>query len=165
MSTRTIYNHFSDKAGLFTAVIQDSAAGAADAQIAVIDRHLRKIVDLEADLVAFGLDLVAPMPDHADHFALVRQVQAEGTHVPHAALRSWRDDGPLRVRRALGRTLQRIAGDGMLRIDHPERCALHLMLLVGAAEYAYTGRMGAPERREWVAAGVAAFLRGYSRPD
>jgi AcrR family transcriptional regulator len=161
VSTRTIYNYFGDKTRLFVAVIQDSAAAAADAQIAVIDRHLRKIVDLEADLVAFGLDLVAPMPDHADHFALVRQVQAERTHVPRAAIRSWRENGPLRVRRELGRRLERIAGDGMLRIDHPERCALHLMLLVGAAEYAYAERITGPERRAWVAAGVHAFLRGY----
>ncbi|MFC6936446.1 TetR/AcrR family transcriptional regulator [Actinomadura yumaensis] len=54
VSTRTIYNHFADKAGLFEAVIHSSATRAADAQIAIVDRHLRKVVDLEADLVDFG---------------------------------------------------------------------------------------------------------------
>ena len=54
MSTRTIYNHFGDKAQLFRALITESATRVADAQIAIIDRYLHKVTDLEADLVEFG---------------------------------------------------------------------------------------------------------------
>lgn len=69
VSTRTIYNHFTDKAALFLAVIQESATRAADVQIAIIDRHLRKVTDVEADLIEFGLDWVTPRPDSAAHFS------------------------------------------------------------------------------------------------
>src|ERR1700716_94258 len=53
VSTRTIYNHFQDKAQLFETVIQESADRAAEAQIATIDRYFAKITDLEADLIEF----------------------------------------------------------------------------------------------------------------
>ena len=51
MSTRTIYNHFEDKARLFQAVIQESATRVADGP----DRRswtatYSKVTDLEADL-------------------------------------------------------------------------------------------------------------------
>ena len=78
MSTRTIYNHFQCKAHLFQTVIQESATQVAEAQIALIDRYLSKITDLEADLVEFGRAWVTPTPDYADHFALVRHQQMAG---------------------------------------------------------------------------------------
>jgi AcrR family transcriptional regulator len=70
VSTRTIYNHFGDKADLFHAVIQDSVTQVADAQIAVVDRHLTKIIDLEADLTEFARAWAAPMLQYI--VALVR---------------------------------------------------------------------------------------------
>src|SRR6185369_11655044 len=69
-STRTIYNHFGDKAGLFHAVIVDSARRVADAQIVTLDRYLGKIVDIEDDLIEFGRVWATPLPDYADHFTL-----------------------------------------------------------------------------------------------
>ncbi|MDR3080786.1 MAG: TetR/AcrR family transcriptional regulator, partial [Streptomyces sp.] len=72
VSTRTLYNHFRNKAGLFEAVIQESAARVAKAQTALIDRHLHKVTDLEADLVELGLALQEPAHEHALHAALVR---------------------------------------------------------------------------------------------
>jgi AcrR family transcriptional regulator len=55
VSNRTIYNHFADKAELFQAVIQESTQRVSDTMIDVIDRHLGKVVDLEADLIELGL--------------------------------------------------------------------------------------------------------------
>ncbi|WP_336216261.1 TetR/AcrR family transcriptional regulator [Nonomuraea sp. LPB2021202275-12-8] len=162
VSTRTIYNHFTDKPELFQAVIQESAARAADAEIAIIDRHLRKITDLESDLIEFGRDWVTPMPDYADHFALVRQVNAETGHIPQEAIDAWREIGPLRVRRELAGHLRGLGERGLLRIDDPERAALHLMLLVSAASPALGA--GAPteeEIAEMVTAGVRTFLHGH----
>jgi AcrR family transcriptional regulator len=160
VSTRTIYNHFDDKAKLFQAVIQASATAAADAQIAIIDRHLSKVTDAEGDLVEFGLDLVAPLPESADHFALVRQIEAEQDHVPRAAIRAWRETGPVRVRRELGRRLVAMAKRGLLRIDDPERAALHLMVLVAAVDRSSVDEKDVPD---WVRSGVRAFLHGYGR--
>ncbi|MFI6293198.1 TetR/AcrR family transcriptional regulator [Nonomuraea sp. NPDC050790] len=153
VSTRTIYNHFTDKAELFREVIQESAARAAEAQIDIIDRHLRKVTDLEADLVEFGLDLARPMgEEHAAHFALVRQVNAEAGHIPEAAVEAWKETGPRRVRRTLAGHLGRLAEQGLLRDGDRERAAVHLMLLVTA---------GDPPTEEDVVAGVRAFLHGH----
>src|SRR5689334_9562927 len=70
VSTRTLYNHFADKAELFRGVIQASAAEAARDQIALIERHFHKITDLKADLIAFAKAMGAEQ-GHAEHFALV----------------------------------------------------------------------------------------------
>jgi len=163
VSTRTIYNHFGDKAGLFQAVIQESAARAAEAQIAIIDRHLGKIVDLEADLIEFGEALTSPMSaEHAEHFALVRQINAEAGHIPQAAIDAWQETGPLRVRRALAARLREIAARGLLRIDDAELAALHLMLLISTANPSYPGAPVSDEEiTRMVTAGVRAFLHGH----
>ncbi|MFB4273734.1 TetR/AcrR family transcriptional regulator [Nonomuraea sp. MTCD27] len=163
VSTRTIYNHFTDKTELFRTVIQESAGRAAEAQIAVIDRHLRKITDLESDLVEFGRDFARPMTaEHAEHFALVRQINAEAGHVPQAVIDAWQETGPLRVRRELAGHLRRWAEQGLLRTDDPDRAALHLMLLIAAGTPPYL--VAAPDEREvdeMVTSGVRAFLHGY----
>jgi AcrR family transcriptional regulator len=164
VSTRTIYNHFQDKAGLFRAVIQDSAARVAAAQLEIIDRHLRKITDLEADLVDFALAWRAPMPDYAEHSALVRQVNAEAGHIPQAAIRAWQETGPLAVRRALADRLAAFAADGLLAVDDPLRAALHFSLLISGANPSYRGEsLTTAEITEAVTTGVHAFLHGYGR--
>ncbi|GAA2069933.1 TetR/AcrR family transcriptional regulator [Actinomadura alba] len=165
VSTRTIYNHFQDKARLFEAVIQESATRVAQDQIAVIDRHLRKVTDLEADLIEFGLDWVKPMADdHLDHFALVRQINAEAGHIPPAAIDAWRETGPLRVRRELAEYIRKLAERGLLHVDDPQQAALHLMLLVSVVDRSYPGAVIAEEDiGEMVASAVRAFLYGYTR--
>jgi AcrR family transcriptional regulator len=164
VSTRTIYNHFRDKAELFGAVIQHSAARVAEDQAAIIERHFHKVTDLEADLVAFGLAMAAPMTaEQAVHFALVRQVNAEAGHIPRAAIDAWLETGPLRVRRELGRRLKQLADRGMLRAPDPERAALHLMLLINPDNPAFQGSAPPHEReiRAAVEAGVRTFLHGH----
>ncbi|MFI6813362.1 TetR/AcrR family transcriptional regulator [Nonomuraea sp. NPDC050328] len=165
VSTRTVYNHFADKAELFLSVIHDSAARAAEAQIAIIDRHLRKVTDLEADLIAFGLDWTAPMPDLAAHFALVKQVGAEEGHIPPEAIETWRRTGPQRVRAELAARLRHLAERGAIRAEDPERAALHLMLLVSADLPERDPHAPQPERSAaTVAAGVRTFLHGHQAP-
>ncbi|GLW11241.1 TetR family transcriptional regulator [Microtetraspora sp. NBRC 13810] len=165
VSTRTIYNHFTDKARLFQAVIQESATRAADAQIAIIDRHLTKVVDLEADLVEFGLAFTAPTAaEHAEHFALVHQINAEAGHIPQPAIDAWQETGPLRVRRALAAHLGRLTERGLLEVADPDRAAVHLLLLISVADPSYRGAVPTREAiSETVAAGVRVFLRGYLR--
>jgi AcrR family transcriptional regulator len=163
VSNRTIYNHFSDKAELFQAVIQDSTQRVADTMIDIIDRQLSKIVDLEADLVGLGLAWLALLTsDLASHFALVRQINAETEHIPPAALKTWQDNGPGRVRRELADRLRQVVGHGHLTIDNPERAAGHLMLLISAENL--TDRAALQDNAEltaMVTAGVHAFLYGY----
>ncbi len=162
VSTRTIYNHFGDKAGLFAAVIQESATQVADAQVALIDRHLWKVTDLESDLVDFGRAWATPMPNYAVHRALVRQINAEVSHIPPAAIDVWQKTGPLRVRAALGGRFRQLAEQGRLSIDDPDRAALHFTLLVSVHNPSMPGAQLSPaELDEMVGSGVRTFLRGY----
>lgn len=164
VSTRTLYNHFVDKAQLFQTVIQESATRAAEAQIAIINRHLSKIVDLESDLIEFGLDFAVPPTGYTEHFALVRQINAEADHIPHAAITAWQETGPLRVRRELAHHLQQTKFRGLLRVDDAEQAAFHLMMLVSVVNPTYIG--AAPTQQEItkiVTSGVKVFLHGYLR--
>ncbi|HYZ54432.1 MAG TPA: TetR/AcrR family transcriptional regulator [Streptosporangiaceae bacterium] len=165
VSTRTIYNHFGDKADLFQAVIQDSASQVADAQIAVIDRYLTKVTDIEADLTEFARVWATPMPEYIDHFAMVRQINAEAGHIPQAALDIWQETGPRRVHRELARHIQRLAGQGLLRVADSDLAATHLVLLTASevANRSYHGAIPLPETEitRIADAGVHAFLHGY----
>ncbi|MEV6417015.1 TetR/AcrR family transcriptional regulator [Kribbella sp. NPDC051718] len=149
VSTRTIYNHFQDKAGLFRAVIQDSAERVAAAHLQIIDRYLRRITDLEADLVEFGIAWRTPMPDYAEHSALARQLSAEAGHLPDDAIDVWQQT--LTVRRALAGRFNTLADDGLLDFEDPMQAALHFCLLISDSS---------GEVRETVASGVHTFLHG-----
>ncbi|HEY4017567.1 MAG TPA: TetR/AcrR family transcriptional regulator [Pseudonocardiaceae bacterium] len=162
VSTRTIYKHFADKAQLFQAVIQESATRAAKAQIAIIDRHLNKIIDIEKDLIEFGVDFAVPPAGYAEHFALVRQINAEAGHISPAAIDAWLETGPLRVRQELAQRLQQIQDRGLLHIENPARAAVHLMNLVSVVNPSHHGSIPPEEEIvDIVTAGVRVFLYGY----
>ncbi|MGY1718314.1 TetR/AcrR family transcriptional regulator [Blastococcus sp. SYSU DS0552] len=165
VSTRTIYNHFIDKKSLFLFVIQASATHVADAQVALMDRYLHKITDLEADLVEFGLAWVTPMADFPDHFALVRQMTAEVGHLPHELIERWQDAGPRRVMRELALRLEALADRGLLLIDDSDRAANHFVLLAAwdVTDRSYYGAIPLEQAtvERIVRSGVHAFLHGY----
>ncbi|WP_063822760.1 TetR/AcrR family transcriptional regulator [Kribbella flavida] len=160
VSTRTIYNHFRDKSGLFAAVIQDSAAGVAAAQLELVDRHLGAVDDLENDLVAFGIAWRTPVPGHAEHSALVRQINAEAAHIPAEVIDTWRQTGPLAVRRAIADRFAAFAADGLLVVEDPLRAALHYSALISGADPSFRS-VAEDDLTETVTAGVHAFLHGY----
>lgn len=168
VSTRTIYNQFGGKAALFQTVIQDSAQRVADSHIAIIDRYLSKVTDLEADLIEFARAFAQPAPEFVPHFALVRQINADVQHVPPAAFEAWQRTGPLRVRKHLAGHLRRLADAGLLRIDDGELAAVHLGLLIGADINARThgGAEPLPQREihRLADAGVRTFLYGHVVP-
>ena len=128
VSTRTLYNHFADKADLFRNVIQTSANVAALDQLAIIERHFHKITDLEQDLIAFGRAMCAEH-GHAEHFALVRQINAELNHIPAEAIEAWQETGPRRVRQALAAELEKLG------FTDPRRAAVHLMVLTMTGDH------------------------------
>lgn len=162
VSTRTIYNHFGDKAGLFEAVIEHSAHQVAEAQLALIDRYLWKVTDIEADLRDFGRAWATPMPDYAAHFALVRQINAERSHIPAAAIERWQETGPRRVRQALASRMKEFSDRGLLAITDPELAALHFSLLVSGRDPSQPGvELAGRDLDTMIEAGVLAFLHGY----
>ncbi len=151
VSTRTLYNHFADKADLFRNVIQAGASEAARDQIAIIERHFHKVTDLEQDLVAFGRAMSAQR-GHAEHFALVRQINAELGHIPAEAVEAWQETGPRRVRQALADEL------GKLGFRDPRRAAVHLMMLTMTGDPSISGTR--PDDDD-IVAGVRVFLHGH----
>jgi AcrR family transcriptional regulator len=162
VSTRTIYNHFGDKARLFHVLIVESATRVAEAQIAVIDRYLHKVTALEADLIEFARVWATPVPDHAAHFALVGHISADARHIPRAAIDAWAQAGPLRVRRVLADRLEQLADQGLLRIADSEWAAIHFVRLITSGKRPLQGTPTEQEIAEMATAGVHAFLRGYS---
>jgi AcrR family transcriptional regulator len=163
VSTRTLYNHFGDKAGLFEAVIVDSAQRVANAQIITVQRYLGRIVEIEADLTEFGRVWATASEQYAPHFALVRQITADADHIPGSALDAWQQAGPLRVRAEIAEHLGRIADAGHLSIEDPEIAALQLTELVLAGRTLHGPLPASTQEIHRVAdAGVRTFLHGHA---
>ncbi|GLY64247.1 TetR/AcrR family transcriptional regulator [Amycolatopsis taiwanensis] len=166
VSKRTIYNHFADKEQLFLTVALEGAEEVTAAIAQIMDRHLRKIVDLEQDLIDFSLDRIAAVTAFPDHFALVRTIEAEATHLPRPILKAWIDAGPQTAHLRLAPYLRRIADRGLLDIDDADRAAAHLTLLTitDVNQQTFYGAVRLPEDEitKIVTAGVRAFLRSYA---
>lgn len=165
VSTRTIYNHVRDKAELFELVMVQSATAVATAQIEVVDRHLRKVTDLDADLLAFAREWARPMPAYVDHFAVVRQIRADSGHIPDHALVAWREAGPGRVEAVMTGHMAALVERGLLDTDDPGLAGRHFTLLV-TAEVADRSGFGADplpdeEIDALATAGAHVFLRAY----
>jgi hypothetical protein len=133
-----------------------------------MDRHLRKIVDLEQDLVDFSLDRIAAVTTFPDHFALVRTIEAEATRIPPDILKAWIDAGPQTGHLRLAPYLRRIAERGLLILDDADRAASHLTLLTvtDVNQQTFYGAIPLPQDEidRIVTTGVRAFLRVYAPP-
>ena len=130
-----------------------------------MDRHLRKIVGLEQDLIDFSMDRIAAVTTFPDHFALVRTIEAEAVRIPPQILKAWIDSGPQTAHLRLAPYLRQIADRGLLEIDDAERAAAHLTLLtitdVNHQTFYGAVPLSQDEISEIVVSGVRAFLRSY----
>ncbi|MGV9266511.1 TetR/AcrR family transcriptional regulator [Kitasatospora sp. NPDC003701] len=165
VSKRTIYNHFGDKEKLFLSVALETAGELTEVIARLADRHLHKIVDLEADLTAFAVDRARAVLTAGDHYALGRTIRAEAGNIPPEVLNAWLDAGPLASQRDLTAHFGRLAGLGLLRIEDAELAATQFTLLTfsGAADRTFFGAVHVPEAEllPGITAGVRAFLRLY----
>jgi AcrR family transcriptional regulator len=168
VSKRTVYNHYSDKEQLFLSVILEGSAQVAETHLHIADRHLRKILDLDADLIAFGLEWATSPTAFAGHFALVRTIQAEAVRISPVVLEAWQDAGPRAFQRELALRLRRIADRGLLVIDDAETAALHFNLLtfvnVAQRSFYYAIPLDEAEITDIVTNGVQTFLHLYRAP-
>ena len=164
VSTRTIYNHFRNKAELFYATISASTTKVGDAQLAVIDRHFRRITDLEADLNAFGVEFTRALQPFAEHFAMMTQVKAERAHIPAEATENWYRLGPGRVFAAMAEQLTELDRAGLLHVADAHRAGRQLLMLLldGAPGDSSLDPKTPDAIAATVAAGVKAFLYGHA---
>jgi AcrR family transcriptional regulator len=165
VSTRTIYNHFENKEELFATVLTESSHQVATAHESIIQHHLGEVTDLEADLIALSKAWVAPMPEFADHFTMVRRINAEVDNFTRELYNAWQEAGPLRVHRALAAQMARLADRGLLEIDDPEFAAHHFAVLLTATVNSRTqfgaAQLNQSEIDKIATTVVRAFLHGY----
>jgi AcrR family transcriptional regulator len=168
VSKRTIYNHYPDKEQLFLSVILEGSASVAATHMRIAERHLRKILDLEEDLIAFGVEWASSPTAFADHFALVRTIQAEASRIPPVVLEAWHNAGPRAFQHELARYLRAMADRGLLSMTDADEAANHFNLLtfMNVVQKSFYGAIPVAdaEINELVTSGVRAFLRLYRSP-
>ncbi|MCM1013346.1 TetR/AcrR family transcriptional regulator [Brevibacterium sp. XM4083] len=166
VSTRTVYNHFTDKAGLFAAVVEFSSAAVSEIHIGEIEKHLGTIgsrTEVEPALVSYGLSMHSSVPPNAPHWRLVTQLQAETEHISSELLESWRRSGPLRTRRQIALHLSDLARRGYLELDDPDIAAAHLAALINASRSDILDPDPSAERlEELMRSAIGTFLHGYA---
>ncbi len=82
------------------------------------------------------------MTAYTEHFALVRQINAEVGHIPQAALDAWQETDPCACAATSPDTCSSWADQGLLHIDDADRAAIHFVLLA-ATEVANRSYHGA----------------------
>ncbi|MFI5956737.1 TetR/AcrR family transcriptional regulator [Cryptosporangium sp. NPDC051539] len=167
VSTRTLYKHFSTKEALFAIVLEASATEVADNFVERVRSApiAATTAEVPAELIAVGHALVRMAIDYPDHFAMVRQINAESTHFPRPVLAAWHGAGPQRVEVAVGERLSGLADRGLLVVPELGRAVLHFQSLTTVEANPrglhQAGHLTAAETDIAVAAGVHAFLHGY----
>ncbi|MFB7943773.1 TetR/AcrR family transcriptional regulator [Kitasatospora phosalacinea] len=165
VSKRTVYNHFTDKEQLFQTVILAGATEVAEDHARISDRHFRKVVDLRADLLDFATERAEGLVSFAEHWALVRTIEAEATHINPTVLEAWQEAGPRESHRELTRRMGELADQGLLEVADPGEAAGHLTQLtfMAVAQLTFYGALPVdPEQSARItASGVDAFLKIY----
>jgi AcrR family transcriptional regulator len=165
VSKKTIYNHFADKEALFLTGALEASRELSEEIAALADRHLHKIVDLEAELIDFGVDRTRAVLGRDDHAAIARTIRAEVTHLPKEILDAWMETGPLHSKRVVAGHFRALKAKGLLVFDDAEKASAHYTLLTftPVAERTFFGALPFDERElvETTTEGVRMFLRLY----
>ncbi|MET9495819.1 TetR/AcrR family transcriptional regulator [Streptomyces sp. NPDC006552] len=167
VSTRTLYNHFGGKENLFRTVLLDSAASVTAAYSALVARHLGKVTDIEADITALAREWMERRAEHAPHMLLVRQIIAEGAHLPADVLEEWQRIGPRATTEAVRVHFVELGARGLLALgdsDAGEAARYFTLLTAGSVTVdTFFGvvPMSQGEVDARVESGVRAFLRLY----
>ncbi|MFJ4711680.1 TetR/AcrR family transcriptional regulator [Streptomyces sp. NPDC088785] len=168
VSTRTLYNHFGGKENLFRETLLDSAATVTAAHVALIERHLADVTDIGAALRALAREWMGRRGEHADHLLLVRQIIAEGPHLPADVVQDWQGTGPRAVREAVRVAFERLGGEGLLAVDadNSGEAARYFTLLVAGSVTVDTFFGAVPMARAEIDArvesGVRVFLKLFA---
>lgn len=168
VSKMTVYKHFTDKQGLFTAVFTGAIEEAEESSRSLVD-HLGDSTDVEKDLRAFAREHITLVTQpHLIHMR--RMIIAEATRFPDLA-RTWHRAGPERGHAKLAEQLTQLARRGLLRVPDPLLAAQHLnylILSVPVNEAMFTGRDKPYSRRQlhrYADEAVRVFMAAYGVAD
>jgi AcrR family transcriptional regulator len=157
VSTRTLYNHFGDKLGLFSHVLVHGATEVADA-------FEQRLEDDPSEpsraLMILGEAIVAHRAQFPEHFALVSRLNAERDQFPDALVAAWLAAGPRRVRTLLETRLELIASASGIALVDPRAAARHLVALTESTLLTEPEGPRSPTHAE-LSDAVAVFARGY----
>ena len=159
VSTRTLYNHFGGKLGLFSHVLVHGAAEVADA----FERQLDDGFDIsspERSLRVMAEAIVAHRVRFPEHFALVNRLNAERDQFPDALIAAWLEAGPHRVRARLRRRLAELAAACGVTLSDPSAAARHLVALSTSTNFTEPDGSRPPTETELTEA-MLVFARGY----
>jgi AcrR family transcriptional regulator len=131
VSRQTVYNHYREKANLFTAVVEDVMDRANAMLFTTLSTFPEKPDNLEDDLVAFAVRLSHNCICNQDGKFLRKLVQSEGERYPHL-FESWRQQGPGKIGTALAALFARLAHKNFLEIDDFDVAARQFLALVNA---------------------------------
>jgi TetR/AcrR family transcriptional regulator, mexJK operon transcriptional repressor len=163
VSKQTVYKHFADKKGLFTAIVTgeiDDAERLTHDMVAA----LAASDDIAADLRRFARRHVADVMQ-PDLVRLRRIVIAEAEQFPELA-RAWFASGPERAHATLAEQFDQLAERGLLHLDDPLLAAQQFNWLVLAiplndAMFHPGAAPPAEELERQADAGVRVFLAAY----
>jgi TetR/AcrR family transcriptional regulator, mexJK operon transcriptional repressor len=166
VSKQTIYKAFSDKERLFSEIVVNAVAEAADPVHTEV-LELEDTGDIEADLRGFARRLLARVMQ-PQILLLRRLVIGEAGRFPELG-RTFYEQGPGRTITALATVFERLAARGTLQLDDPPLAAAHFNWLVMSIPLTQAMFLGedepaAAELNRYADAGVQAFLAAYGRP-
>jgi TetR/AcrR family transcriptional repressor of mexJK operon len=163
-SKRTVYEHFRDKQGLFTAVITGDIRAAEQRSQDLIE-SLATTQNLDADLRAYARRHIAVVTQ--PHLLRLRRlVIGEAERFPELAS-AWYASGPERGHATLARVFSALADRGLLIMDDPLLAAQHFNWLIlsiplNAAMFRPTEDHFSPdELQHYADEGTRVFLAAY----
>lgn len=169
VSTRTIYNLFTDKPGLFGAVVELVAREFVGRRLSTIHEQLGVDGPVEDVLVAFADRWLQQSSELSLYLALASRIQADRAEVPQEILDRGMQAGPERVQGAIALHLKRFMLAGQLRPSDPHVATLHLLQLIeGVPEvrgYYAASPLSGEELGNIARDSVRAYLYGYAPPE
>jgi TetR/AcrR family transcriptional repressor of mexJK operon len=164
VSKQTVYKHFADKAGLFSAIVT-AAVDAAGDPVLEDATALAGSDDLAADLRALARRQLGQVVQ-LRLLQLRRLVIGEANRFPDLG-RAFYERGLGRSTAALAAAFERLVARGLLHADDPELAAAHFNLLVMGGAVNRAMLLGddaiatAPELDGYAEVGVRVFLDAY----
>lgn len=168
VSTRTIYNLFTDKPGLFAAVVEHVADEFVGARLRTIEECFAAEGSLATVLIGFAARWLHQSAELAVYLQFASRIQIDRQEIPQVILDRGMEIGPARVQAAIALRLKDFMHEGKLRQGDPHVMGLHLLQLIeGVPEirgYYSATKLSADDLGEIARESIMAFLHGHADP-